>query len=137
MSNVPFVSGSTSAALQTESNKSQISNLVFSPDGDSSGGSTTGASASGRGRKPQLFKKDGSGNSVQMVVPIDGNAAADQQLTLGGYTHKVPVMVNGEQFFMLGQRNYLGTTSLVFASILNVLSLPPGAVYDISAKASG
>ena len=101
VSNVPFISGSTSAALQTESNKSQISNLVFFPDGDSSGGSTTGASASGRGRKPQLFKKDGSGNSVQMVVPIDGNAAADQQLTLGGYTHKVPVMVNGEQFFML------------------------------------
>jgi hypothetical protein len=98
VSNVAFESGSTSAALQTESNKSQIANLVFQPDGDSAGGASTG-SAAARGYKPKLFKKDGSGNTTQAVIPINGGASG--QLTLGSYTHKVPMFINGEQYFML------------------------------------
>lgn len=80
--------------LKTTSAKSQITKLVFSPDG---GGSST----SERGLRPKLIKKSGS-SVVDAVTHIDGNAS--EQLTIAAFTHKIPITVNGEQFFMLAKK---------------------------------
>ena len=80
--------------LKTTSAKSQITKLVFSPDG---GGSST----SERGLRPKLIKKSGS-SVVDAVTHIDGNAS--EQLTIAAFTHKIPITVNGEQFFMLTKK---------------------------------
>ena len=84
----------TRAALKTESDKSQIANLVFSPDGGGSGDSN-------RGTRPKFIKKNNLGTAVNAITHIDGNASSENQLTKGAYTHKIPVTVNGEQYFML------------------------------------
>ena len=81
-------------ALKTASAKAQITNLVLDPDGGGSGNSS-------RGFRPKLIKKNDSGTVVDAILHIDGNASSSQQLTQGEYTHKVPVTINGEQFFML------------------------------------
>lgn len=79
--------------LQTTSAKSQIANLVLSPDGGGTGITT-------RGYRPKLYKKSGA-IGVDAVTHIDGNAVSSEQLPVSAYTHKVPVTINGEQFFML------------------------------------
>jgi hypothetical protein len=86
--------GTQRNALKTNSAKSQITNLVLDPDGGGSGNSD-------RGHRPKLIKKNDSGTVVDAILHIDGNAPSSQQITQGEYTHKVPVTINGEQFFML------------------------------------
>jgi hypothetical protein len=89
----------TLAGLQTSSLKSQVSNLVFSPD---NGG--TAGTANDRGDRPAFVKKNTSGAVVGSVTHIDGSASASSQLTVAGFTHKIPITVNGEQFFMLATK---------------------------------
>ena len=91
---VTFEGSTQKNALKTTSAKSQITNLVLDPDGGGSGNSS-------RGFRPKLIKKNDSGTVVDAILHIDGNAPSSQQITQGEYTHKVPVTINGEQFFML------------------------------------
>ena len=50
------------------------------------------------------MKKNTSGAVVGSVTHIDGSASASSQLTVAGFTHKIPITVNGEQFFMLATK---------------------------------
>ena len=87
------------AGLKTASPKSQVSNLVFSPD---NGG--TAGTANERGDRPGFVKKNNSGTVIGSVDHIDGNANEQGQLTIAGFTHKIPITINGEQFFMLSKK---------------------------------
>ena len=87
------------AGLKTASPKSQVSNLVFSPD---NGG--TAGTANDREDRPAFVKKNSGGTVIGSVEHIDGNANEQGQLTIAGFTHKIPITINGEQFFMLSKK---------------------------------
>lgn len=91
-------SGDERTALSTQSDKSQIANLILEPDGGGSG-------TSERGFRPKL--RHSTDNYVPSTAPtspitkVETSAPANEQLTKDAFTHKVPITINGEQFFIL------------------------------------
>ncbi len=76
-------------ALKTESAHSQVSNLIIAPDGGGSGDNA-------RGSIP-LFKTLNSSQSAEEDKFVDATTNVSE------YTHKIPVVINGEQYFLLSK----------------------------------
>lgn len=76
-------------ALKTQSDQAQVTNLIISPDGQGSGGSS-------RGNEPLFYTLNNAQTATETKFVAGTTNVSD-------YTHKIPVIINNEQYFLLSK----------------------------------